>query len=144
MIMATSDLLTQLHGRKTPDRLALHYSLSHVLLVARAYKRAVVDGISVDIKDMHSFELACRLSRDLGFDGKSLVHPNQLPYSNDAFTPKPSEIALANEVIEALGQAHREGRGTIMLNGRLVEGHHVNASKRVLTLVEMIRELETA
>ncbi len=144
MIMATSDLLTQLHGKKTPDRLALHYSLSHVLLAARAYKRAAVDGISVDIKDMHSFELACRLSRDLGFDGKSLVHPNQLPYSNDAFTPKPSEIGLANEVIDALSQAHREGRGTIMLNGRLVEGHHVSAAKRLLALVEMIRELESA
>ena len=106
--------------------------------------KAAVDGISVDIKDMHSFELACRLSRDLGFDGKSLVHPNQLPYCNDAFTPKPSEIALANEVIEALGQAHSEGRSTIMLNGRLVEGHHVNAAKRLLSLVEMIRELEAA
>lgn len=144
MIMATSDLLTQLHGRKTPDRLPLHYSLSHVLLVARAYKRAAVDGISVDIKDMHSFELACRLSRDLGFDGKSLVHPNQLPYCNDAFTPKPSEVAHANEVIAALDQAHREGRGTIMLNGRLIEHHHVAASKRVLALAEMIRELESA
>ena len=144
MIMATSDLLTQLHGHKTPDRLALHYSLSHVLLVARAYKRAAVDGISVDIKDMHSFELACRLSRDLGFDGKSLVHPNQLPYANDAFTPKTSEISLANEVIDALSQANREGLSTIILNGRLVEQHHVNAAKRMLALVEMIKELESA
>jgi citrate lyase subunit beta/citryl-CoA lyase len=144
MIMATSDLLTQLHGRKTPDRLALHYSLSHVLLVGRAYKRAVVDGISVDIKDMHSFELACRLSRDLGFDGKSLVHPNQLPYCNDAFTPKPSEIALALEVIDALQAANKAGRGTVMVNGRLVEGHHVSAAKRMLALGEMIKELEAA
>ena len=144
LIMATSDLLTQLHGRKTPDRLALHYSLSHVLLVGRAYKRAVVDGISVDIKDMHSFELACRLSRDLGFDGKSLVHPNQLAYCNDAFTPKPSEIANANEIILALEQAHHEGRSTIMLNGRLVELHHVAASKRLLALADMIRERESA
>lgn len=144
LILATSDLLTQLHGKKTPDRLALHYALSHVLLVGRAYKRAVVDGISVDIKDMHSFELACRLSRDLGFDGKSLVHPNQLAYCNDAFTPKAAEVAHAIEVIDALDQAHRAGRGTIMLNGRLVEGHHVSAAKRLLALVEMIKELESA
>lgn len=144
LILATSDLLTQLHGKKTPDRLALHYALSHVLLVGRAYKRAVVDGISVDIKDMHSFELACRLSRDLGFDGKSLVHPNQLAYCNDAFTPKAAEVAHALEVIDALDQAHRAGRGTIMLNGRLVEGHHVSAAKRLLALVEMIKELESA
>jgi citrate lyase subunit beta / citryl-CoA lyase len=144
LIMATSDLITQLHGRKTPDRIPLHYSLSHVLLVGRAYKRAVVDGISVDIKDMHSFEMACRLTRDLGFDGKSLVHPNQLAYCNDAFTPKGNDIAYAYEVIEALEQAHREGRGTIMLNGRLVEQHHVSAAKRTLALAEMIKELESA
>jgi citrate lyase subunit beta / citryl-CoA lyase len=144
LIMATSDLITQLHGRKTPDRIPLHYSLSHVLLVGRAYKRAVIDGISVDIKDMHSFEMACRLTRDLGFDGKSLVHPNQLAYCNDAFTPKGNDIAYAHEVIEALEQAHREGRGTIMLNGRLVEHHHVNAAKRMLALAEMIKELESA
>ncbi len=144
LIMATSDLITQLHGRKTPDRIPLHYSLSHVLLVGRAYKRAVVDGISIDIKDMHSFEMACRLTRDLGFDGKSLVHPNQLAYCNDAFTPKSTEIAYSYEVIEALEQAHREGRGTIMLNGRLVEQHHVAAAKRTLALAEMIKELESA
>jgi citrate lyase subunit beta/citryl-CoA lyase len=144
LVLATSDLLTQLHGRKTPDRLALHYSLSHVLLAGRAYKRAVIDGISVDIKDMHSFELACRLTRDLGFDGKSLVHPNQLPYCNDAFTPKPADITQAVEVINALEQAYRDGRGTIMLNGRLVEHHHVAAAKRLLALVDMIKELESA
>ncbi len=144
LVMATTDLITQLHGRKTPDRIPLQYSLSHVLLVGRAYKRAVVDGISVDIKDMHSFEMACRLTRDLGFDGKSLVHPNQLAYCNDAFTPKSTEITYAYEVIAALEQAHREGRGTIMLNGRLVEQHHVSAAKRILALADMIKELESA
>ena len=142
LILATSDLVTQLHGRKTADRIALHYSLSHVLLVGRAFKRSVVDGISVDIRDMQSFELACRLTRDLGYDGKSLVHPNQLPYCNDAFTPKLVDVNHANEVIDALEHAHREGRSTIMLNGRLVEHHHINAAKRVLALNEMIRQLE--
>jgi citrate lyase subunit beta / citryl-CoA lyase len=144
LIMATSDLITQLHGRKTPDRIPLQYSLAHVLLVGRAYKRAVVDGISIDIKDMHSFEMACRLTRDLGFDGKSLVHPNQLAYCNDAFTPKATEIQAAYEVIAALEAAHREGRGTVMLNGPLVEHHHVSASKRLIALAEMIKELESA
>lgn len=144
LVMATSDLLHQLHGRKTPDRIPLHYSLSHVLLVGRAYKRAVIDGISVDIKDMHSFEMACRLTRDLGFDGKSLVHPNQLAYCNDAFTPKSTDIAHAHEVIAALEQANREGRGTVIVNGRLVEQHLVNAAKRTIALADMIKELEAA
>lgn len=142
LVVATSDLLNQLHGRRTPDRIALVHSLSQVLLAARAYDRSVVDGISTDLKDMQSFEYACRLGRDLGFDGKSLVHPFQLPYSNDAFTPKPHDLAAAVEVIEALEQANREGRGTVVVNGRLIEGHHVKAAKRLLALADMIEKLE--
>jgi citrate lyase subunit beta / citryl-CoA lyase len=142
IVMATSDLLNQLHGRRTPDRVAVVHSLSHVLLAGRAHDRSVVDGISTDLKDMQSFEYGCRLARDLGFDGKSLVHPFQLPYCNDAFTPKPHDLAAANEVIEALEQAHRDGRGTVVVNGRLVEGHHVKAARRLLALADMIEKLE--
>jgi citrate lyase subunit beta/citryl-CoA lyase len=142
IVMATSDLLNQLHGRRTPDRIAVMHSLSHVLLAGRAHDRCVIDGISTDLKDMQSFEYACRLARDLGMDGKSLVHPFQLPYCNDAFTPKPHDLAAANEVIDALERAHHEGRGTVVVNGRLVEGHHVSAAKRLLALADMIEKLE--
>src|SRR5258706_8749483 len=142
IVLATSDLLNQLHGRRTPDRIALIHSLSHVLLAGRAYDRAVVDGISTDLKDMQSFELACRLGRDLGFDGKSLVHPFQLPYCNDAFTPKPYDLAAALQAIESLSCANRDGRGTVVVNGRLIEGHHVKAAKRLLALSDMIQKLE--
>ena len=142
MVVATSDLVTQLHGRRTPDRIAVLHSLSHVLLAGRAHDRAVVDGISTDLKDMQSFEYACRVGRDLGFDGKSLVHPFQLPYCNDAFTPKPHDLAAALEVIDALEGAHRDGRGTVVVNGRLIEGHHVKAAKRLLALADMIDKLE--
>ena len=142
LIVASSDLLNQLNARRTPDRIALLHSLSHVLLAGRAYDRSVVDGISTDLKDMQSFEYACRLGRDLGFDGKSLIHPFQLPYCNDAFTPKPHDLAAALEVIDALEQAHREGRGTVVVNGRLIEGHHVKAARRLLALADMIEKLE--
>jgi citrate lyase subunit beta / citryl-CoA lyase len=142
MVVATSDLLNQLHARRTPDRIALVHCLSQVLLAGRAYDRGVVDGISTDLKDMQSFEYACRLGRDLGFDGKSLVHPFQLPYCNDAFTPKPHDLAAALEVIDALEKANRDGRGTVVVNGRLIEGHHVKAAKRLLALSDMIEKLE--
>ena len=141
IVIATSDLLSQLHGRRTPERMAMAYSLSHVLLCGRAFDRAVVDGISSDLKDMQSFEYACRMARDLGFDGKTLIHPFQLPYCNDAFTPKPHELAAANEVIEALAHAHSEGRGTVVVNGRLIEGHHVAAAKRLLAMADMVDKL---
>jgi len=142
LVLATSDLLNQLHGRRTPDRVGVQYSLSHVLLAGRAYDRGVIDGISTDLKDMQSFEYGCRLARDLGLDGKTLIHPFQLPYCNDAFTPKPHDIAAAIEVIEALDRAHREGRGTVVVNGRLVEGHHVKAARRMLAMADMIEQLE--
>jgi len=118
------------------------YRVSMITMDYGQPDRSVVDGISTDLKDMQSYEYACRLGRDLGFDGKSLVHPFQLPYCNDAFTPKAHDLASAVEVIDALENAHREGRGTVVVNGRLIEGHHVNAAKRLLALADMIKKLE--
>src|SRR4051812_2788525 len=142
IVLATGELLNQLHGRRTPDRIAVLHSLSHVLLAGRAHDRAVVDGIATDIKDMQAFEFACRLARDLGFDGKTVIHPFQLPYCNDAFTPKQHDLAAAHEIIAALEHARSEGRGTVVVNGRLVEGHHVDAARRLLSVADMIRTLE--
>jgi citrate lyase subunit beta/citryl-CoA lyase len=142
IVMATSDLISQLHARVTHERSAILTSLSLVILAARAYGRAVVDGITSDFKNMHSFEYACRLGRDMGFDGKSLVHPAQLPYSNDAYTPKSAEVAHAREIIQALKEANEAGKGTVVVNDKLVEHHHVKAAERLLKLSDMITTLE--
>lgn len=142
IVIATSDLISQLHARVTHERSAILTSLSLVILAARAYGRCVVDGITSDFKNMQSFEYACRLGRDMGFDGKSLVHPGQLPYSNDAYTPHASEVAHAREIIQALKTANESGRGTVVVNDKLVERHHVKAAERLLKLSEMIAKLE--
>ncbi len=142
MVMATSDLISQLHARVTHERSAILTSLSLVILAARAYGRCVVDGISSDFKNMHSFEYACRLGRDMGFDGKSLVHPAQIAYSNDAYTPKSTEIKSARAIIQALKEANDAGRGTVVVDDKLVEHHHVKAAQRLLKLNDMIAELE--
>ncbi len=142
IVMATSDLISQLHARVTHERSAILTSLSLVILAARAYGRAVVDGITSDFKNMHSFEYACRLGRDMGFDGKSLVHPAQLAYSNDAYTPKGIEVANAREIIAALKAANAAGQGTVVVNDKLVEHHHVRAAERLLKLSDMITTLE--
>tara|TARA_R110002050_G_scaffold9504_1_gene33290 strand:- start:446577 stop:447458 length:882 start_codon:yes stop_codon:yes gene_type:complete len=141
MIMATSDLISDLHARPTYERTAILTSLSLVVLAARAYGRAVIDGIHSDLKDMQAFEYACRIGRDMGFDGKSLVHPFQLPYANEAYTPKPAEVESAKEIIAALSAANAAGRGTVLVNGRLVEHHHVTAAKRFLELSDMINKM---
>lgn len=142
MVMATSDLLSHLRGRITLERLPLLTSLSMVQLAARAYGRSIVDGINTNLKDMHAFEYACRLGRDLGLDGKTLVHPLQLDYSNDAYTPKRAEVETAKEVITALAEANAAGKGTAVVGGRLIERHQVAAAKRLLILSEMIQQLE--
>jgi citrate lyase subunit beta/citryl-CoA lyase len=142
IVIATSDLISQLHARVTHERSAILASLSLVVLAARAYGRAVVDGINSDFKDMHSFEYACRLGRDMGFDGKSLVHPAQLAYSNDAYTPKAAEITHAREIIKALKEANEAGKGTVVWQDKLVEHHHVKAAERLLKLNDMIMTLE--
>ena len=142
IMMATSDLTSQLHARVTHEQSAILTVLSMVILAARAYGRCVVDGITSDFKNMHSFEYACRMGRDMGFDGKTLVSPSQIAYSNDAYTPKNSEVAHAREIIRALKQANEKGLGTVVVNDRLVEHHHVKAAERLLRLHDMIADLE--
>ncbi|HEY3300236.1 MAG TPA: CoA ester lyase [Methylophilaceae bacterium] len=142
MVMATSDLLSHLRGLVTLERLPLLASLSMVQLAARAYGRSIVDGINTNLKDMHAFEYACRLGRDMGLDGKTLVHPLQLDYCNDAYTPKRAEVEMAREVISALAEANAAGRGTAVVAGRLIERHQVAAAKRLLVLSDMIKKLE--
>ncbi len=142
MMMATSDLTSQLHARVTHEQSAILTVLSMVILAARAYGRCVVDGITSDFKNMHSFEYACRMGRDMGFDGKTLVSPSQIAYSNDAYTPKSSEVAHAREIIRALKEANEKGLGTVVVNDRLVEHHHVKAAERLLRLHDMIADLE--
>ncbi|HQC28642.1 MAG TPA: CoA ester lyase [Methylotenera sp.] len=142
IVMATSDLISQLHARVTHERSAILTSLSLVILAARAYGRCVIDGITSDFKNMHSFEYACRLGRDMGLDGKSLVHPAQIAYCNDAYTPKAAEVANARLIIKALQEANEGGLGTVVVNDKLVEQHHVKAAQRLLKLSDMIADLE--
>lgn len=143
LVMGTADLTNHLHARPHPERLQLLTSISLVILAARAHGRSVVDGIQSNLKDMHTFEYSCRLGRDLGLDGKTLVHPDQLIYCNEAYTSKPAEVAQAKEVIAAFEQANREGRGNVVVNGRLVEQMHVVAARRVVDLAEAIRKMES-
>jgi citrate lyase subunit beta / citryl-CoA lyase len=140
--MGTADLTSHLHARPHPQRLPLLTSLSLVALAARAHGRSVVDGIQSDLKDLHTFEYSCRLGRDLGLDGKTLVHPDQLPYCNDAYTPKAAEVQHARDVIDAYEKANREGRGSVVVNGRLAEQMHVVAARRVVALAREIGKLQ--
>lgn len=143
LVMGTSDLTNELHARITTERLPMLYSLSHCLLAARAHGLAIVDGVHLDMKDMTDFEYACRMSRDLGFDGKSIIHPDQIAYANDAFTPRPASIERARKIIAAWDVANAEGYGVTVVDGRLVETLHVEAARRTLMIHDMIEALAT-
>lgn len=140
VVLGTSDLTNELHARITLERVPMLHSLSHCLLAARAHDIAIVDGIHLDLKDMKSFEYACRLARDLGFDGKTLIHPDQIAYANDAFTPRPDNVARARRIIDALAEANRAGSGVAVFEGRLVENLHVESAKRTLMIHDMIQQ----
>lgn len=140
MVMGTSDLTNEIHARVTQDRLPMLHSLSHCLLAARAYDLGFIDGIHLDLKHMETYEYACRMARDLGCDGKSLIHPDQVAYANDAFTPRPDSVDRARRIIAALAEANAAGKGVAVVDGRLVENLHMEAAKRTLLIHDMIHQ----
>lgn len=141
-VMGTSDLAKDLHCLHTPERLPFIGSLNHCILVARAFGLAALDGVHLDLADDEGFARACRQGLELGFDGKTLIHPKTIAKANEVFGPTEAEVADAKAIIEAFEAARAEGKGVVVLNGRLVENLHVENAKRVLDLAAMIGELE--
>lgn len=141
-VMGTSDLAKDLHCLHTPERLPFIGSLNHCILVARAFGLAALDGVHLDLADDEGFARACRQGLELGFDGKTLIHPKTVAKANEVFGPTEAEVADAKAIIEAFEAARAEGKGVVVLNGRLVENLHVENAKRVLDLAAMIGELE--
>jgi len=138
LVMGTSDLLAELNARATRDRLALLTSLELCVLAARAHGLLALDGVHLDLEDDEGFAATCRQARDLGFDGKTLIHPKQLALANEVFSPASSEIDRARRVVAAHAEAQAAGRGVTVLDGRLVENLHAAEARRVLALAEAI------
>jgi citrate lyase subunit beta / citryl-CoA lyase len=138
LVLGTSDLTKDLHALYTRDRLPLLTALGIALLAARAYGLAVLDGVHLDLSDDEGFALACCQGHELGFDGKTLIHPKQIEGANAAFAPSPEEVAWARRVIAAYAEATHSGRGVVLVDGKLVENLHVNHARRVLAITEAI------
>jgi len=134
LVMGTSDLVRSLGARHTPARHEVVGALAHCVLVARAYGRSALDGVHLEFRDLDGFRLACEQARDLGFDGKTLIHPSQVDIANAAFAPSGDEIAMARRVLEVWESAVRAGKGVAVLDGRLVENLHVAEAQRVLAV----------
>ena len=142
LVMGTSDLTKDLRAREAPGRLPLLTSLQLVLLAARAYGLAALDGVHLDLADDAGFAAACEQGRALGFDGKTLIHPKQIAPANAAFAPSVDELAQARRIIAAHAEAQAAGQGIVVVDGRLVENLHVAAAQRTLALAAAIAERE--
>ena len=138
LVAGTSDLVKDLRARHTALRTEVLVSLSLVVLAARASGLAALDGVHLDLADDQGFAEACRQGRDLGFDGKTLIHPRTVAVANPAFEPGVEEVAAARRVIEAHAAAEAAGRGVVVVDGRLVESLHVAEAHRVVALAAAI------
>jgi citrate lyase subunit beta/citryl-CoA lyase len=138
LVMGTSDLVNDLRARHTPGRGEVLVALGTVLLAARASGLAALDGVHLDLSDDAGFEASCRQGRDLGFDGKTLVHPRTVELANRVFAPDPAEVGRARRIIVAHAEAEAAGKGVVVVDGRLVEALHVEEARRVVELAEAI------
>jgi citrate lyase subunit beta/citryl-CoA lyase len=138
LVAGTSDLVKELRARHTSGRAEVLASLSLLLLAARANGLAALDGVHLDLADDAGLEAACRQGRDLGFDGKTLVHPRTIDAANRIFAPGAEEVAAARRVIEAHAEAERAGSGVVVVEGRLVEALHVEEARRTVALADAI------
>ncbi len=144
LVMGTSDLAKDLHARHTRDRLPMLTSLGLCLLAARAYGLAILDGVHLDLADDEGFAFSCTQGRDLGFDGKTLIHPKTLAVANAAFAPAPEEVAWSRRIIAAHAEAEASGKGVVLVDGRLIENLHVEDARRTVALAEQIAAMEQA
>jgi citrate lyase subunit beta/citryl-CoA lyase len=137
-VMGTSDLAKDLHAAHTRDRLPMLTGLGLCLLAARAYGLAALDGVHLDLDDEAGFEDSCRQGLDLGFDGKTLIHPKTIAAANRVFAPSDAEIDWSQAIIAAHAEAQAAGKGVVVVNGRLVENLHVDNARRIVDLARRI------
>lgn len=138
MVMGTADLSKDTRVRHTRDRLGFLTALNLCVYAARANGLDIIDGVQLDLEDEQLLAYSCEQGRDLGFDGKSLIHPKQIDAANRAFSPDEAEVAAARNIIQAFDEARAQGKGVVVVNGRLVEHLHVVQAQRQLELAEAI------
>lgn len=141
MVMGTNDLAKELGSRFRPDRLAMQAGLGLCLLAARANGKIIVDGVYNAFKDEDGLRAECDQGRDMGFDGKTLIHPAQLAIANAAFAPSDAEIDLARRQIAAFEAAKAAGQGVAVLDGRIVENLHIVTAEALLAKAKAIAAL---
>uniref|UniRef100_UPI003B51BFE4 HpcH/HpaI aldolase/citrate lyase family protein n=1 Tax=Roseovarius indicus TaxID=540747 RepID=UPI003B51BFE4 len=142
LVTGTNDLTKDLGCRTRADRLPLMTALQMIVMAARAARGVVaIDGVYNRFRDGDGLKAECEQGRDLGYDGKTLIHPAQVEVTNTAFAPTQSEIDLAQRQIEAYEDSMKSGQGVAVVDGQIVENLHVVAAKRILAKMQAISEM---
>ncbi len=141
MVMGTNDLAKELQSRSRADRLPMMTGLGLCLLAAKAFGRVIVDGVYNAFKDAEGLRGECDQGRDMGFDGKTLIHPAQVDVANAAFAPTQEEIDLAKRQITAYEETVARGEGVAVVDGKIVENLHVATAREILAKADAIRAI---
>ena len=143
-IMGTNDLVKDMRARHTPMRLPMVTALGLGMLAARAHGLTILDGVYNDIQDAEGFRAVCQQGLEMGFDGKTLIHPSQVEPCNEVFAPSAAELEMAARIVSAFKAAQAEGKGVVTVDGRMIENLHVDQAERALALAAAIKELQAA
>jgi citrate lyase subunit beta / citryl-CoA lyase len=141
LVMGTNDLAKELRAQQVPGRAPLLPHLAVALLAAREAGKAIVDGVYNDVRDAEGFAAEARQGFEMGFDGKTLIHPSQVEPTNALWAPSDEAIDYARRVIEAFEQAVADGRGVATVDGRMIENLHVDNARRALAVADAIAAL---
>jgi citrate lyase beta subunit len=143
-VMGTNDLVKDMRARHTPLRLPMVTALGLGMLAARAHGLTILDGVYNDIQDAEGFRAVCQQGLEMGFDGKTLIHPTQIEPCNEIFAPSAAELAQAEKIVAAFKAAQAAGKGVVTVDGRMIENLHVEQAERALVLAAAIKELQAA
>jgi citrate lyase subunit beta / citryl-CoA lyase len=141
LIMGTNDLAKELRSPIVPGRHPLVPHLATALLAAREAGKVIIDGVYNDVQNADGFRAECVQGMEMGFDGKTLIHPSQVGPANETWAPSPDEVEHAARVIAAFDEAVAEGKGVVTVDGRMIENLHVDNARRVLAVAAAIAAL---
>jgi citrate lyase subunit beta/citryl-CoA lyase len=141
LVMGTSDLAKDLQCAHTPDRIPFMTSLGLCMLAARAAGIGILDGVHLNLDDDEGFKDSCKQGAELGFDGKTLIHPKTIDAANKIFAPSKDVIEWSEKIIAAHAEAAKEGKGIVVVDGQLIENLHVLNAERLVAMSKAIEEL---
>jgi citrate lyase subunit beta/citryl-CoA lyase len=142
-VMGTNDLAKDTRARLVPGRAPMLPWLMNCLAAARAFGLDILDGVYNELGNEQGFAEECRQAHDLGFDGKTLIHPKQIEPCNEAFSPSTEEVEWARKIIEAFDQPGNENKGVIQVDGRMVERLHADMARRTVDIADVIAKRQS-